>query len=111
MRGVRAVYWVVVLAAAALCGLFAVSNLETVSLGLWPLPFLVDAPLYLVVAGALIVGFVVGAVAAWLGGRRRRSELRHCRRRVEALGRELAATQSQFAAEAHTSGPELPPGR
>ena len=27
--------------------LFAVSNRETVSVGLWPLPFLADLPLYL----------------------------------------------------------------
>lgn len=93
----RAVYWAGILVVAALVSLFAASNRETVSLGLWPLPFLAQAPLYLVVLVALFFGFAIGAVAAWIKGRRRRRQLRECRRQNEALARELAATQSQLA--------------
>ncbi len=93
----RAVYWTVILAVAAILSLFAASNRETVSLGLWPLPFLVGVPLYLVVFVAVIAGFLIGALAVWIGSARRRGELRRCRRRNEALARELAATQSQLA--------------
>jgi len=102
---VRAAYWAVVIAIAALVSLFAASNRETVSLGLWPLPFLAAAPLYLVVVVSLVFGFSIGAVAAWIRGLRRRRELRECRRRNNALARELAATQSQLAQTA------LPPAR
>ncbi len=104
----RAAYWVVVIAIAALVGLFAASNRETVSLGLWPLPFLAAAPLYLVVVVSLVFGFAIGAVAAWIRGLRRRRELRECRRQNTALARELAATQSQLAQTAQTA---LPPAR
>jgi lipopolysaccharide assembly protein A len=93
----RAVYWTVILAVAAVLSLFAASNRETVSLGLWPLPFLVGVPLYLVVFAAVIAGFLLGALVVWIGGARRRGELRRCRRRNEALARELDATQSRLA--------------
>src|SRR5215472_4469596 len=91
----RAVYWALTLVAVVLLIPFAVSNRAPVSLGFWPLPFLVALPLYLLVLSLLVVGFVIGAIAAWLAGRRTRRELRRRRRRVEALERELAATRSQ----------------
>jgi lipopolysaccharide assembly protein A len=107
----RAVYWAVTLAVAAVLSLFAASNREAVSLGLWPLPFLVGVPLYLVVFAGAIVGFVTGALAAWIGGADRRRELRRCRRRSEALARELAATQSQLPSSAQAGSVPLPTAR
>jgi lipopolysaccharide assembly protein A len=103
----RIVFWVVTIAAAIFLIPFAVANREPVSLGLWPLPFLVDLPLYLLVLLVLLGGFVIGATAGWIAGRRVRRELRRRRRRVEALERELAATQSQLANQPGT-GSELP---
>jgi lipopolysaccharide assembly protein A len=104
----RAVYWTVVLVVAAVFGLFAASNRQAASLGLWPLPFLVEAPLYLVVFGAVVIGFLTGALAAWIAGAHRRRELRRCRRHSEALARELAAAQSQLASATHAPGGVLP---
>jgi lipopolysaccharide assembly protein A len=96
----RATYWLGVLAVAAILSLFAASNRETVSLGLWPLPYVIDVPLYLVVLAVLLGGLMIGATAAWIRGSRARRELRRCRRRNEALARELAATQARLASEA-----------
>jgi lipopolysaccharide assembly protein A len=93
---VRIVYRVIILAGAILLILFAVSNRETVSLELWPLPFLVDLPLYLLFFLTLLVGAVLGAFAARIAGRSTRRELRRRRRRIEGLERELAATHSQL---------------
>ena len=107
----RAVYWTVILAVAAVLSLFAASNRETVALGLWPLPFLVGVPLYLVVFGAAIAGFLAGVLAAWIAGAHRRRELRRCRRRSEALARELAATQVQLASAAQAPSAALPAPR
>jgi lipopolysaccharide assembly protein A len=94
-----AVYWVGVLIIAAVVGLFAASNAGTVSLAFWPLPFIANAPLYLVVLVSLVFGIVIGALAVWIKGRRRRRELRESRRQNAALARELAATQAQLARE------------
>jgi putative membrane protein len=92
----RIFYRAIILACAILLMLFAVSNRETVSLALWPLPFLVDLPLYLLFFLSLLVGAVIGASAARISGRGTRRELRHHRRQSEALERELAATHSQL---------------
>ena len=58
--------WLIGIPFALLIALFAVSNRLVVPLALWPLPDTLDAPLYLVVLLALLVGFVVGAAAAIL---------------------------------------------
>jgi uncharacterized integral membrane protein len=75
----RAAFWLLVVVVAAALALFAVSNRESVSLGFWPLPFLVELPLYLLVLAALVFGFVFGEVAAWLAGWRWRREVRRGR--------------------------------
>lgn len=92
----KAVHWAVTLFVAVLLIPFALSNREPISLGFWPLPFLVDLPLYLLVLLLLLAGFVSGAAATWIAGRRIRRELRRRRRRVETLERELAAARSQL---------------
>jgi putative membrane protein len=92
----RAVYWAVIVAAASLLILFAVSNRATVSLGLWPLPFLVYLPLYLLALLLLLAGFVAGAATAWIAGRRVRRALRHQRRHAAAVEGELKAARSEL---------------
>lgn len=55
---------------------FAGSNLQTVSLSLFPLPFEAETSLALVVYVALVAGFVAGAVIAWFGAGRLRARAR-----------------------------------
>jgi uncharacterized integral membrane protein len=108
---VRILYRAVILAGAIFLMLFAVSNREKVSLALWPLPFLVDLPLYLVFFLSLLAGAIIGVSCAWIAGRRDRRELRRRRRRIEALERELAATQSQLENYSETRRTGLPASR
>jgi len=93
----KVLYWIIVAVVAALLALFAASNRESVTLGLWPLSFVVGLPLYLAILSALLIGFISGVVAAWIAGRRRRRETRRRSRRIAALERELAATQAQLS--------------
>lgn len=104
----RVVFWPVVVVFAVLCSLFAISNRQVVSLGLWPLPFLVETRLYLLVFLALLIGFGIGLLAAWVAGHRRRRELRQCRRHADALQRELAAAQARLDNTIVTPQPALP---
>lgn len=94
----RILFWILVILVGIVLAAFAVSNRETVALGLWPLPWLLDLPIYLAVLGALLLGFLAGALGAWVAGQRRRRELRRLRRQIAALERELAATQAQLPA-------------
>jgi uncharacterized integral membrane protein len=92
-------WWIVLAFVAVVLILFAVSNRETVSLGFWILPgAAVQLPLYLLVLGTLIVGFVVGQLVTWIGGWRWRREARRSRERIAMLEREFEAARTRPAA-------------
>jgi lipopolysaccharide assembly protein A len=105
---VRIIDRAVLLLVAIFLILFAVSNRAAVSVGLWPLPFLADVPLYLLCFLCALVGGVGGVCGAWIASRGDRRELRNRRRRIEALERELAATQSQLENSSATPRTALP---
>lgn len=98
----RHLHWLVTGPVILIVVLFAVSNRQTTNVTLWPLPVSLEAPLYLVVLLAALIGFLVGELVAWINGRFWRREARAKARRIEALERELAATQAQL-------GPASPP--
>src|SRR5436305_13356609 len=90
---VRLLFWLSVLIVAAALALFAISNGETVALGFWPAPYLVEAPLYAAVLVALLLGFLLGEFAAWLAAGRWRREAR----RRARLARSRAARDTSPA--------------
>jgi uncharacterized integral membrane protein len=105
---VKTLYRAGFLVIAVVLILFAVSNRETVAVGFWPLPFLADVPLYLLCFLSLAIGALIGVAIAWMAGHRTRRELRARRRRIEALERELMATQSQFEDHSVRAKTQLP---
>jgi len=74
--------------------LFAVSNLDSVTLRLRPFPFDMTMPIWALALIVLFVGFVLGAIVTWIGDRKRRREARQLARRVSELEQALAATRS-----------------
>lgn len=90
-------WWIVLALVALVLILFAVTNREAVSVGLWPLPSALDLPLYLVVLGTLVIGFFTGQLVTWVGGWRWRREARRSRERIAMLERELEAERMQRA--------------
>lgn len=91
----KILWWVVLALVALVLILFAVSNRETVSVELWPLPSALELPLYLVVLGTLVIGFFAGRFLTWVGGWRWRREARRSRERIALLERELEAGRVQ----------------
>ena len=104
----RILYRAGLLAIAIFLILFAVSNRETVSVGFWPLPFLLDVPLYLLCFLSLVIGTLIGVATAWMAGHGKRRVLKSRRRRIEALERELTATQSQMGNHSEPARTQLP---
>lgn len=94
----KLIWWIALVLVAVVLMLFAASNRETVSLGLWPLPDAIELPLYLVVLVTLIIGFFAGELVAWIGGWHWRREARRARERIAALERELQAARAPLAA-------------
>jgi putative membrane protein len=91
----RFLWWIVLALVAVVLILFAISNRETVSVELWPLPAVAEMPLYLMLLGTLLIGFVVGELLAWVGSLRWRREARRSRARIAMLERELAAERAR----------------
>lgn len=109
MTAVKLVHWLVTLPLALILADFAVSNLERVPVGFWPLSDIVIAPLYLVVLLALFLGFLAGELVAWINGAKWRREAKRRQRRIDALEHELAATQARLPAAAPTAIPATRP--
>ncbi|MFH1805902.1 MAG: LapA family protein [Pseudomonadota bacterium] len=73
----RILYWVISIPLAILLTIFAVSNRQTVTLSLWPLPYEIDMPLFAPVMLALVAGLGIGLVFEWLVmGKHRRAARR-----------------------------------
>lgn len=87
----RIVSWIVTAPIVLVVILFSVSNLEPVTLHLWPLPFDLTIGIWLLALILLFVGFLLGAIVTWIGDRSRRRESRQLARRVRELEQSLAA--------------------
>jgi uncharacterized integral membrane protein len=87
--------WVAGVPLVILAAIFALSNRSMVTLDLWPLPFDLDLPLYLVVLGPLAIGLVGGASLAWAAAVPARRRARDTRRRAESLERQLGAVRGR----------------
>jgi uncharacterized integral membrane protein len=98
----RFLWWIALALVAVVLILFAISNRETVSVELWPLPAVFEMPLYLMVLGTLLIGFVVGELVAWVGSWRWRREARRSRDRIAMLEHELAAERARPIAAPET---------
>lgn len=74
--------------------LFAVSNRAAVSAELFPLPFTLEAPLYLYVLVALVVGLLTGSAITWIYGHRARAVAKRESKRAARLEKELVELRS-----------------
>jgi len=74
---------------AVVAVVFALMNRQAMTLELWPLPFTLEAPVFLVVYLALLAGFLIGGLTAWLSGGGARRRARRMAAERERLRREL----------------------
>lgn len=102
----RLLGWLLALPVSLLAVVFAVANRHGLRLELWPLPWSVEVPVYLAVLGPLVLGLMLGALVAWLGGHSARMAAGYHRRRAESLERQLAAAGGS---DDKVSAPQLPP--
>lgn len=85
----RHLSWILTAPIAVLVVLFAVSNLDSVTLSLFPLPYDLTVRVYLLTLIVLFVGFVLGSIVTWIADRKRRRLTRIQGRRLAELEHEL----------------------
>lgn len=113
----RLIYWLLAGPLMAVAALFAISNLAVVEIGLWPLPFKVGVPIYLVALGGLALGFLAGGFVAWFGAGRARARARAAERAVrrrdmeiEDLRRKASRAEREAVAAKTPQGTASPKG-
>lgn len=100
----RLIGWLIGAPLAGALAVFAAANRTPVSADLWPLPWTVEAPLYLFVLLALLAGFLAGAVIAWASSLKIRRRIR-----TEMLAQNRAQDRAKTAVAKGLSGPVLSP--
>ena len=100
----KLLFWIVGLPLVLAAAFFAVDNRETVAVSFWPFAEPLQIPLFVAIITPLYVGVVLGAVVAWVSGRRTRSRARSEARHAAALETECAALKARLeAAERRTA--------
>jgi len=94
---VRRLAWILTLPVTVAVVVFAVANRQDIDINLWPMEETVSYPLFLLVLGTLVFGFVLGALIMWLSEGRLRDRARRLRFEKEDLERELGYLQRQKA--------------
>jgi len=89
--------WLIMAPAFVAVVVFALNNKVPVALDLWPFGLVVEMPIYLAFLAALVVGAVLGGIAAWLGQNRARGVLREQAYAGEVARRELNAEREKNA--------------
>lgn len=102
--------WLITLPFAIIVVVFAINNRASVPLSLWPFDVAVTLPTYLVVFGAMLVGFLAGGFAAWLTGLSAKREARRNRSKLTKLERVIGGSKGPPAKTGPT-GTEPAPGR
>jgi hypothetical protein len=100
-QSVRILSWIVAAPIVILVLWFALSNLDFITLRLWPLPFDLTISIAFLTLIQLFIGFLLGAIVTWIGDRHRRRETRLLNRRTAELEQALAETERKLA-EART---------
>lgn len=91
----RVLAWLIGLPVAVLAIVFAVVNRALVTVDLWPLPWTIDLPLFLMVLGGIGLGLAIGGVIGWLSAGRARSRARAETRRADRLDNRVRALETE----------------
>ena len=83
--------WLLTLPLAVMVVVFAVHNRGPVVIDPWPVAPPFALPLYLIALGAIVFGFIAGALVQWVATGKRRQLARQKNRRLNELEREAGA--------------------
>lgn len=84
--------------------IFALSNQQPTTLGMWPTGVQIEVPLAWAVLGASALAFIIGALITWGGQLRARGRARRAERQVEQLRDQVQQLQEQAARRTRVAG-------
>ena len=111
----RTVAAVILVPLAIIIVAFAVANRQIVTVSFDPLGETPAAslamPFFMLILGLLIVGVIIGGMAAWLGQGRWRAAARRFEREMQVLRRKLSAYEAMADSQSNVPRTAQPPGR
>lgn len=81
--------WIVTLPIIAIVTAFAVMNRQAVAINLWPLPWDLAVPVFLLTLLLILFGFCFGVLVMWFTGAKQRRQLRALKRELDDAKMEL----------------------
>jgi uncharacterized integral membrane protein len=106
---VRQISYIFGLVLTVILVVFAIDNGETMKISLWPLPWEASLPGFIALFLALLLGFLVGAAAAWLSGGKTRKRARDLAETARAQAHQIAEQERRYAASRPTTPPPATP--
>ncbi len=102
--------WIITVPITIVIVVFSIANRQPVTIDLWPFEFdePLRLPLFLLVLGALLVGFCIGAAVMWISDGRVRNRARENYYKASHLQREVAALKRKQEPSAAPGGANLP---
>lgn len=93
----KLLFWLFVLVVGLAVIVFSVNNRDVIAIDIWPAPYTFDWPVFGVALVGVAIGFVWGAIIAWLGAGRTRQKVRDLARDLETLMREKSFLSQRLA--------------
>jgi len=104
--------WLLTVPLTVLVVVFAVANRSFIPLDLWPFALEVRIPVFLLVLGSLLFGFLIGAMVMWLSMGKQRQQRRAAKgeiAKLERKTRELEHARDRTATRSSAPPPAAPP--
>ncbi len=93
----RFLSWIIAVPVTIVIIAFAIANRGSVIIFFDPLPYQLDIAIWIVVIGAVIFGFIVGALIRWMFDYKWRARAKQGRKRTRALEQEIAGLRNQIS--------------
>ena len=104
--------WLLTVPLTVMVVVFAVANRAFVPLDLWPFAIEVQIPIFLLVLGSMLFGFLIGGLVMWLSLGKQRRQGRAAKGQIAKLERqtqELEQARGRAETRASAAAPAGPP--
>ncbi len=97
---VKYISWIITLPITVIVVIFAISNLNAISVAFWPFEGTFSLPLYIAVLTTFVIGFVCGGMVLWFSAGKIRRRARKFEYEAVGLKREISSLKQQVSQQA-----------
>ncbi|WP_169566572.1 lipopolysaccharide assembly protein LapA domain-containing protein [Sneathiella limimaris] len=95
----KLISWIFVVLLGLAVIILSIGNRESVTFSLFPLPYVMEIPLFILILGGAFLGVILGAIRTWISDGKARSENRANKQEILRLKGEIARLEKEKAAQ------------